>query len=310
MRTYCVFFAIFCFPAASQQVTSYSTDLNGRRMPDAAYSASSSGNVSTRTELTQSVNGRLVPLESVEERVLRDDANGRVIERITRKFDPNGRPGMAEKQQIQERKNADGSVSSTVDTFRSDLNGRFELMERVTTQASKSGNTTNANVQVERPTLNGTLDVVERKTRVASEDKTSAKSDTTTFRKDPSGRFVEAHRIVTDAQEQNGQRVENSAQYEASQMGRLELTQQSVARVRKNSDGSESREVDVYRNVPGRVVQSATPPLLERQIVEQRKSGDQLVETTVVQRPSINDPNRLGAPMKIGERVCTGKDCK
>ncbi|MBL8222074.1 MAG: hypothetical protein JNL62_22745, partial [Bryobacterales bacterium] len=181
MRTYCVFFAILTLPAASQQVTTYTTDLNGRRMPDAAYSSSSAGNVTTRTELAQSVNGRMVPLESVEERVIRDDANGRVVERITRRFDPNGRPGMAEKQQIQERKNPDGSVSSTVDTFRTDLNGRFELMERVTTEASKSGNTTNANIQVARPTLNGTLDVVERKSRVATEDKTSAKSDITTF---------------------------------------------------------------------------------------------------------------------------------
>ncbi|MFN7932949.1 MAG: hypothetical protein U0R19_06450 [Bryobacteraceae bacterium] len=310
MRTYCVYFAFLCLPAAAQQTATYSTDLNGRRMADATYSTSTSGGVTTRTEMTQSVNGRMVPLESVEERVIREDANGRVVERITRKFDPNGRPGMAEKQQIQERKNADGSVSSTVDTFRSDLNGRFELMERVTTQASKSGNTTNANVQVERPTLNGTMDVVERKTRVATEDKNSAQSDTTTFRKDPSGRFVETFRVVTNAGDQNGQRVENTAQYESTQMGKLELTQQSVARVKKNTDGTETREVDVYRNVPGRVVQSATPPLLERQVIEQRKSGDQLVETTVVMRPSINDPNRLGAPMKIGERVCTGKDCK
>lgn len=309
MRTYCVLLAL-SLPAVSQQVTTYTTDLNGRRMPDATYSSSTSGNVTTRTEMTQSVNGRMVPLETVEERVVRDDANGRVVERIIRKFDPNGRPGMAEKQQIQERKNADGSVSSTVDVYRSDLNGRFELMERVTTQASKSGNTTSADVQVERPTLNGTMDVVERKTRVATEEKTAAKSDTTTFRKDPSGRFVEAFRVVTEAADQNGQRTENTAQYEATQMGKLELSQQSVARVTKNPDGTETREVDVYRNVPGRVVQSATPPLLERQIIEQRKAGDQLVETTVVRRPSINDPNRLGAPMKIGERVCTGKDCK
>ena len=310
MRTYCVLFTILCLPAVSQQVTNYSTDLNGRRMADASVTTATSGNATTRTELTQSVNGRMVPLESVEERVIRDDANGRVVERITRKFDPNGRPGMTEKQQIQEKKNADGSVSSTVDVFRSDLNGRFELMERVTTDANKSGNTTNANIHVERPTLNGTLEVVERKTRVATEDKTSAKSDTTTFRKDPSGRFVEMVRVVTEAADQNGQRTENTAQYEAADMGKLTLSQQSVARVKKNADGTETREVDVYRNVPGRVVQSATPPLLERQIIEQRKSGEQLVETTVVQRPSINDPNRLGAPMKIGERVCAGKDCK
>lgn len=310
MRTYCVWTVILCLQVSAQQTTTYTTDLNGRRIPDAAYTTSTAGNVTTHSELTQSVNGRMVKLQSVEERIIRDDASGRVVERIVRKYDPNGNPGLAEKQQIEERKNPDGSVSSTVNVFRSDLNGRFELAERVVTEASKSGSTTSANIHVERPTLNGTLEVVERKTRVATDEKNSSKSDTTTFRKDPSGRFVEAFRVVSETADQNGQRTENTAQYEATATGKLALSQQSVARVTKNADGSETREVDHFRNVPGRVIDPNGLPLLERQIIEQRKSGDQLIETTVVQRPSINDPNRLGAPVKIGERVCTGKECK
>jgi hypothetical protein len=83
-----------------------------------------------------------------------------------------------------------------------------------------------------------------------------------------------------------------------------------VTRARKNADGSESREVDIFRNVPGRVESGTEVRLQERQIIEQRKSGDQIIETTVLQRPTISDPGRLGASQKISERICTGTGCK
>jgi len=83
-----------------------------------------------------------------------------------------------------------------------------------------------------------------------------------------------------------------------------------VARIRKNPDGTETQEVDIYRNVPGRAEASATPALRERQIIEQRKVGDKVIETTSVQRPTISDPNRLGAARQISERVCVGDNCK
>jgi hypothetical protein len=80
-----------------------------------------------------------------------------------------------------------------------------------------------------------------------------------------------------------------------------------VARIRKNADGTEVREVDLFRNVPGRVGTGAAPALTERQVVEQRKQNGSVVETVSVQRPSVSDPNRLGAPQQISEKVCTGK---
>jgi hypothetical protein len=43
-----------------------------------------------RTEVNRSINGRQVPLEQTEERVLSQDANGSVTEKITRKYDPTG----------------------------------------------------------------------------------------------------------------------------------------------------------------------------------------------------------------------------
>lgn len=310
MRSFTLALAL-CVPGVAQQsTTTYITDLDGRRVPAASYSTTKSGNVVTFTEQSQSVNGRTVPLESTEERVVRDDANGRVVERIIRRFDQTGNPGPPEKQTIEERKNPDGSISSLTTVYRGDLNGRFQIAERVKSEGQRSGNTTTTQTVVERPNLNGSMDVSERQTLVSTEENGKAQSNFTVYRKDSTGRFAEALRVVTDATEQNGQRTENVVQYELTDSGSLKLASQTVTRARKNADGSESREVDIYRAVPGRIDTSGKPVLQERQIIEQRKQGNQLVETTVVQRPTISDPNRLGGPQKIGERVCTGPNCK
>jgi len=302
---------VLCLPLVGQQTTTtYTTDLNGNTVPGASYSTVRSGNTTTTTETTQNVNGRQTPLLSTTDRVIKDDSGGRVVERITKRFDANGHLTETEKQQIDEKKNADGSVSSTATTYRSDINGNFQLAERVVTDASKSGNTTNSSITVERPTVNGSLDVVEKKVRVEDDEKNASKSDETVYRKDQDGRFVESLRVVKDTSEQNGQQVVNTAQYEPSDSGRMKIASQTVARIRKNPDGTESQEVDIYRNVPGRAETNATPALRERQIIEQRKVGDKVIETTSVQRPTISDPNRLGAPRQISERVCVGKNCK
>lgn len=310
MRSFTLALAL-CVPGIAQQSTStYTTDLNGRPAVAASYTATKSGNAVTITEQSQSINGRTVPLESTEERVVREDANGRVIERIVRRFDQTGNPGPTEKQTIEERKNADGSVSSVTTTYRGDLNGRLQIAEKVIAEGQRSGSTTTIKSVVERPNLNGSMDVAERQTLTTREEQGKSQSNYTIYRKDSSGRFAEALRVVSDATEQGGQRVENVAQYELTDSGSLKLAAQTVTRARKNADGTESREVDVFRAVPGRIDTAGKPVLQEKQLIEQRKQGDQLVETTVVQRPTISDPNRLGGPQKIGERVCKGANCK
>lgn len=303
----CVLFT-FLFAALGQQSsqTVYSSDLNGRPVSGPTVMTSKSGSTSTVTEYHASVNGGRVPLAATEERVIREDANGRVVERLVRRYDPNGNPGPPERQRLEERNNADGSKSSTTTVYRADVNGRFELAERVVAEGSKSGNTTETKVLVERPTLNGGVEVVERQVRKESQDNAVVKADATTYRKDPTGQFVESVRVVSESRQQNGQVVRNEAQYERADGG-LQLASQSVSRTRENPDGTIVREVDLFRNVPGRVASGDTPKLTERQLVEQRKQNGSVVETVSVQRPSVSDPNRLSAPQQISERVCSGK---
>lgn len=291
---------------SQQQTVNYSTDINGRRVAEPiSFSTSQSGNTTTRSQVTRTVSGRVVPIESIEERVVSEDANGRVVERLVRLYDQDGRPGLPEKQRIEEKKNADGSVSSVKTVYRGDINGNLQLTERVVTDAAKSGDTVNANVSVERLTVNGRLEVVEREAQVNSDQS----SQVITMRRDATGQFYEAKKVVTERQSQNGVVVENTAQYEAGDSNRLQLHSQTVSRVRKNPDGSESREVDLFRRVPGRAEPSAAPRLEERQLIEVRKAGDQVIETTLIQRPTVSDPGKLGPPQKLGERVCTGANC-
>jgi hypothetical protein len=299
--------AMAAFAHAQQTLsTTYSTDINGRKQREGIFATSEGGKVTSRTELQQSVNGRLVPLESIEERLVREEDGKRVIERTVRHFSQDGRPSNPERQQVEERTNPDGSKSIVTTVYEPDLNGNYRAARRIVTEESKQGSTLNSTTVMERITLNGTFELVEKRQKVGDDSNLQE----TVLRPNPQGSLQEWTRTVTQVKEANGERTENTAQYEVGYDGRLVLGSQSVARVKKNPDGSESKEVDLFRRLPGRADPTATPALEERQVIEQQRSGEQLTESTYVQRPSINDPKRLSAPRKILERVCTGADCK
>src|SRR5580692_5157115 len=114
-------------------------DINGNAV---AYGPSisqtkSDGNSQT-TVTTQSLNGRNVPLEQVEQHVLRDDASGKVIERIVRKFDPQGNALPPVRQRIEEQKRPDGSSNIQSTTFTTDINGNTQITEKAVTDTQKT----------------------------------------------------------------------------------------------------------------------------------------------------------------------------
>src|SRR6202012_1980634 len=68
-------------------------DVNGNVVGDCpTISRSKSANGSQTMVTTQSINGRTVPLEEVEELILRNDSSGKVTERLIRRYDPQGNP--------------------------------------------------------------------------------------------------------------------------------------------------------------------------------------------------------------------------
>ncbi len=265
---------------------------------------------STRLERTQSLNGRMAPLESFEEKVVSEGPGGRVIERLVRRFDPTGRPGGSEKVRIEESKNPDGSTNRRTTTWQGDLNGRFQLTERSTTVATKSGDAQRSETAVERATLNGSIELTERRVAVESETKDRYTAEVTAYRKSQSGSFAEAARETTERRTAEGRTTETQTQYNATNTGRLEFVGQRVSRLDRRPDGSETEIVDVYgAAAPGRTVAGSpvSPALREQQVIE-RIPGEagSMTETFGVRRPALADSGQLGPLQKISETRCTG----
>ena len=260
-----------------------------------------------RIEMVRSVNGRSVPMASVEDKVVSESGGVKVIERLVKRYDANGRPGPPEKVHIEERKNADGSVNVSTSVMRADINGNYSVAERTVTDAKKVGDTTSSNTVVERPTLNGSLEVVERKEVVKRETADGSVSQSSSIlQRDTNGRFEETAKQLLEKTVAGGRTVENVATYEASGAG-MQLVRQTVS---KEMTGSNQKEVDVFvAEQAGRVGDSAKPHLREQQIIEKTATANGAVESISVRRPLASDPNRLGSAQKVEDIICTGK-CK
>lgn len=304
---------MFVVSLAAQDTSTYKTtsvDINGRRVATGAEVVTKqSKTASETTEILQSINGRRVPVERVEEHVIREDASGKVIERIIHRYDRTGNPAPPQRVVIEESKAADGSSTIRTTKYSGDINGRMHVMERATTQKQVSGSSQTADTVVERPTLNGGFDTVEKQTTVVVKQANGYEEAAITYRKDPSGSFYPALRRVTDHSEAGNVVSENTAEYERGATGQLELHGQVVRKTEKRANGAEDVHVDIFgKNVPGVVNDTSAMQLKEHQIIERRPaSGGGVLETLSVQRPTVSDAKRLGPPMPISETVCRGK---
>ena len=89
----------------------------------------------------------------------------------------------------------------------------------------------------------------------------------------------------------------------------MQLSRQTVSRLKKNPDGTETRVVDVFgSSAPGRAVSGEGMQLRERQIIDRQPTSDGgFVESFSIQRPGLTSSRELGPAKKISETVCSGK---
>jgi hypothetical protein len=300
----------FAFAQSQSASATITTDLNGNQVVSASSTSSATATDSTQTKLTQSLNGRQVPLEQIEERVLRNDSTGKVTERIVRKYDPNGQLASTERVRTEEQANPGGGSTLRATTYRSDLNGRELEAERRVVDTKVAGGATTTETSVARPGVNGSFETTEKRTAVSSGDDANKTTTETVYRPSVNGGLQEAVRRVIVATKSKDQTVEQAAQYEPSVDGALQLRSQTVSTTTKQADGSETTQVNLYgADAPGQVRdESARQQLQQQQIVTRKKTADgSVIETLSVRRPSISDPNRLENPEKVSETVCTGK---
>jgi hypothetical protein len=299
----------FLLSAQQSSITSTTAvDINGRRVADGpAVVHSKSDGRSESTEVLQSINGRMVPIQRVQERVLRDDSSGRVVERIIREFDQTGNPSAPAKEIIEEQKRPDGSSTRQVSSYRGDINGSMQLIEKSMTQTQTSASTENAETVVQRPTVNGSLETVEKQSVVKVKQPSGYTEDKTTYRRDGNGGFRAAVRETTEHTEQGQQSSDSTAEYELGSTGQLQLHSQKVTKTVTAADGSKDQVVDLFgQNVPG-TVDPGGLKLYEQQLIQKKQRPNEVTETVSVRRPTVSDPKVLGSARQISETVCRGK---
>ena len=293
----------------SSLTTSSSVDINGRRVAEGPGVIRTKNNGQTETtEILQSVNGRSVPIERVEEHIIREDSSGRLVERIIRRFDQTGNPTVPVKETIEETKRPDGSSTKQVSTYRGDINGGMQLIERSMTETRVNGSTENAETLIQRPTVNGSVETVEKQSSTKVKQGNSYQEESTTYRRDGNGSFAAAVRRTTEHSEQGPQSSDNTAEYERGSSGQLQLHSQKVTKTVTAADGSKDVVVDIFgQNVPG-TVDPGGLKLQEQQLIQKKQGPNETItETLSVRRPSVSDPGMLGPVRQISETVCRGK---
>ena len=305
---YSLFFIALALGCAQSTTTSYSTGVNGDRSTN--FTTVESGG--QRTQITQSINGRQVPMEQTETRVLSQSPNSRVTEQITRRFDPNGGVAATERTVTEEQKTSNGShVHATL--YRSDVNGHMQEFERRDIDSASSGASASKQTEIARPDMSGSFQTVEKRTESTETSGDNTHTDETTYRRTESGAFAAATRDVSDAKKQGSQMVTTKAHYEPLDPSRqqMQLVGQSVTSTVTKADGSAVSEVSLYGNTAGdgRVHdRDGKLHLREQQTIEVvAGAGGSLTDTVTAQRPSVSDPERMGPARKVSEVTCTGK---
>ncbi|MEO8050048.1 MAG: hypothetical protein ABI833_06490 [Acidobacteriota bacterium] len=279
-------------------------DLNGNRVVGAIYTA----NDGDHKELTQSINGRKVPLEQSDTRVLSDGPGGRTSETVTRKYDATGQVVSTERTVVEEKKIPNGAVVHAT-VYRSDLNGQMAEAERRTIETQTRGDHSTTDVTVSRPELNGSFGIAEKRNIVSAADGKTVHETEVVQIPGANGQLLEAAREVRDQSSANGTTTSTATRYEPDFTGKLSLASQEVATITKEPDGSLVTQVDLYAPAAYGIArtESATPRLKEQSVIVRREKNGVVTESTSVSRPTLQDPSRLGPSGPVSELVCTGK---
>jgi hypothetical protein len=306
---YC-FYTLLCAGLALGQSGGKSTtdlivpDLNGNSIQSAVYTAKDGD----RQELTQSINGRKVPLQQSETRVLSDGPNGKTTETLTRKYDATGQIVSTERTVVEEKKLPNGAVIHAT-TYRSDLNGQMAESERRTIESQTQGPTSTTEVTVSRPGISGSFDVAEKRSVVTNADGKTLHETEVVQIPAANGQLMEAARLVREQSTVNGTTTSTEARYEPDFTGKISLASQQVATIRKESDGSLVTQVDRYATAAYGIArtENATQQLKEQEVIVRREKNGVVTETTSFSRPTMQDPGRLVPSGPVSELVCTGK---
>jgi hypothetical protein len=293
--------------SAQSTSATFTPDINGNLVPGGARVATD-GIV---TDLRQSINGKEVPLEQIEQKVLSQSGNTTVTERIIRHYGSGGQVVQTDRVVTEETKIGDaGSVVHST-TYRTDVSGNLNEAERKTVETRKNGATTVTDTAIEKKDLSGSFAVAEKRTSIAEPTSDGKQESESVMLRNVDGNLYEAQRSSTVEKTTGNQTVSNTAIYEPTvDNGNLALTRQQVSKSIANPDGTSSQVVEIFgRPSNGRAYAAdALPTLTEKRTFDHQKApGGAVIETQTVQLPDVNNPGRLEPARKVGETICRGE---
>ena len=293
---------------AQSTTTTYTPDLlNGGSI---ALTTSNSSD-HTQSQIAQSLNGVAVPLEKHEERVISRSADGTVTtESIVRKYDPTGQLASTERTVTEQRAIPGGGSTVNSTTYRTNIDGGEQPVERRSVDTHVSGSTTAVNTIVERPGVEGGFQTTEKRSAVTEgtdAQKTTAES---VYRPDPNGGLAEAERKVIAETHSGARTVVTTTLYQpGGAVGALQFQERRVATTTAASDGSKTSIVDVYAPAAdGHVEDASSPPQLKQEQItthEKRPDGS-YADVFSIRETNVNDAAHLGPARVITQTVCTG----
>jgi hypothetical protein len=289
--------------------TLYTTDLNGNRVVASINDTARLPDGTSKRELSQSVNGRTVPLETTETHVTKS-GNHITTEQIITRFDPTGNLSVTERVVSERDTLSSGGFTESSRTYRSDLSGMKEI-ERRQVDTRVQGSTTSQDTVITRPGTDGSFQTAEK--RSAESMKSGDRVDTkeTVYRRSQSGELYPALQQVKSATKTGQTTKEQVADYEPSSLtGTMQLARQSVSTVTTDKAGNQTQQVDLYAPAADGHVQETGAPqqIKEQQLITKRVASDgSVTETLSVRRPFPSDPTKLGDVQPISQTICTGK---
>ncbi len=306
MRVLCITLCVAASAFAQNEKVLYTTDINGNRVA----SATSDSSDDTHRELSRSINGRSVPLETTETHTISKTGSHVVTETITKKYNPNGELAYTERRVTDTESLAGGGSNKSVQVYSTDVNGSFRETERQQIQERVQGASKTLETTVQRPNLSGAFETAEQRSARTQTAGAKTETDETVYRRSQNGELYPALKQVKVQTQVNKSTVtEQVADYEPGVTGNLQLARQTVSTSVTDAAGNETKQVSLYAaSVDGRVQEAGAPLQVKEQqtISRQAGPGGSVVETLSVQRPSLADPGKLGSPQVISETVCTG----
>ena len=293
---------------AQSVATTTSVNINGNRVDDFSVATAPNGET---TQLSESINGRLVPKEQSETRVLSESPNEKVTESIDRKYNQTGDLISTQRTITTERKTPGGGTSTNATVYASDVNGNMREFEHRLTETHPTGpGTTESEVTIARPSLDGGFQTVEQRKILKSENPKQSHEEQTVYQRSNNGDLVETRRTVADSQKSKDKTEEQVANYAADYLGHMVLLTSEKSTTTVSKDGKQVVERSIYGpNALGvaRTDQDGQK-IREQDIVVRTPGPDGSVKETVsARRPILSDPTQLGPPIQISETVCTGK---